>query len=227
MIKNYKLHIFILFLSMIFSVSSYAASATPSSYKTTVSKVELCTSSACTTTTVLGSSSKTFDIASASAGADVGTYLSDFTLPIGTTFTHMRSTINVTFKMKGTVDVSGTTCNTVASPTVAASSATITGKTAAGGTLGEMSWTVPDTNGGGDYSDLTSTYSTNGITKVDGASTFTFVNALTVPYTPKATDVPRIKMSFDVKNTLVATTSGTTCIIYLDPPVMSVTITGR
>ena len=115
----------------------------------------------------------------------------------------------------------------MASPTVAASSATITGKTAAGGTLGEMSWTVPDTNGGGDYSDLTSTYSTNGITKVDGASTFTFVNALTVPYTPKATDVPRIKMSFDVKNTLVATTSGTTCIIYLDPPVMSVTITGR
>ena len=97
MIKNYKLHIFILFLSMIFSGSSYAASATPSSYKTTVSKVELCTSSACTSTTVLGSSSKTFDIASASAGADVGTYLSDFTLPIGTTFTHMRRTINVTF----------------------------------------------------------------------------------------------------------------------------------
>ena len=72
---------------------------------------------------LLGSGSKEFDIASVSAQADVGTYLNDFTITLGRTYTHVRSTINATMTTKGTVDVSGTTCNTVASPTVAAASA--------------------------------------------------------------------------------------------------------
>ena len=39
-----------------------------------------------------------------------------------------------------TVDVSGTICNTVASPSNTAASATATAKTAAGGTLADMAW---------------------------------------------------------------------------------------
>ena len=54
--------------------------------------------------------------------------------------------------------------------------------------------------------------------------TFTFTVAMTSSYTPKATDSPKIRMSFDVANTLVATTSGTTCIMYIDPPVQAVSI---
>mgnify|MGYP001983683169 CR=1 FL=1 len=111
---------------LIFSTHIVAATATPSVYKTTVTKVELCSSSACADPIVLGSGSKLFDIASVSAQADVGTYLNDFTITLGRTYTHVRSTINATMTTKGTVDVSGTTCNTVASPTVAASSATAT-----------------------------------------------------------------------------------------------------
>jgi hypothetical protein len=143
---------------------------------------------------------------------------------LGRTYTHVRSTISSTFKVTGTVDVSGTTCNTVASPSAAASNATTTAKTAPSGTLAEMEWTIPDTNGGGDYSDLTATFAANGTSKTDGASTFTFTVAMALPYTPKATDVPKILIKFDVANTLVATTGGGNCIMYLEPPVQTVTI---
>ncbi len=214
----------ILMLVIIFPTISYAATATPTSYKPTVTQVELCTSSACSDPVVLGSGSKEFDIASKAIGSDVGTYLNDFTITLGRTYTHVRSTISNTFKVTGTVDVSGTTCNTVASPTVAASSATATAKTAPSGTLAEMDWIIPDTNGGGDYSNLTTTYAANGIAKTDGASTFTFTVAMAIPYTPKSTDSPKVLIKFDVADTLEATTSGGACIIYLNPPVQTVTI---
>ena len=145
-------------LLVLVSTHVLSATSTPSVYKTTVTKVELCSSSACSDPIVLGSGSKEFDIASVSAQTDVGTYLNDFTVTLGRTYTHVRSTINATMTTKGTVDVSGTTCNTVASPTVAAASATATAKTAPSGTLAEMDWVVPDVNGGGDYADLTSDY---------------------------------------------------------------------
>ena len=224
MVKFYRLNIFSFLLNFVFCTSLFAASATPSSYKPMVTKVELCSSSSCSDPVVLGSTSKEFDIASASVGADVGTYLSDFTITLGKTYTHMRSTISSTFKVTGTVTVGSATCNTVASPSVAASTATLTAKTAKSGTLAEMEWTIPDTNGGGDYSDLTSSFASSGTAKVDGASTFTFTVALSVPYTPKSTDFPKIRMAFDVADTLVATESGGTCVMYLNPPTQSVTI---
>ena len=209
---------------MFASSSIYSATSTPSVYKTTISKVELCSSSACSDPIVLGSGSKQFDIASVSAQADVGTYLNDFTITLGRTYTHVRSTINTTMTTKGTVDVSGTTCNTVASPTVAAASATATAKTAPSGTLAEMDWVVPNVNGGGDYDNLTARYNANGISKTDGASTFTLTVSLIAPYTPKATDIPKVSIKFDVADTLEATTSGGACVLYLNPPVQTVNI---
>jgi len=47
---------------------------------------------------------------------------------------------------------------------------------------------------------------------------------MAVPYTPRSTDVPKIRMAFDVADTLVATESGGTCVMYLNPPTQSVTI---
>ena len=223
MIKFYKLNIYSFLLSFVFCTSLFAATATPTSYKPTVTKVELCTSSSCSDPVVLGTTTKEFDIASASVGADVGTYLSDFTITLGKTYTHMRSTISSTFKVTGTVTVGSETCNTVASPSVA-STATLTAKNATDGTLAEMEWIIPNTNGGGDYSDLTSSFAASGTAKVDGASTFTFTIALAVPYTPKSTDVPKIRMAFNVADTLTATESGGTCVMYLTPPIQTVTI---
>lgn len=220
--KNFKT-IFLIIL-LISSNLLYAATATPTAYKTTVTKFELCSSSDCSDPVVLGSATKQFDIASKSVGTDVGTYLNDFTITLGRTYTHARSTINSTFQVQGTVDVSGTTCNTVASPSNTAASATATAKTAADGTLADMAWMVPNANGGGDYSDLRSTYTANGIAKTDGASTFTFTVALAVPYTPKATDSPKILIKFNVADTLIAILGSGLCVIYVDPPVQTVTI---
>tara|TARA_Y100000389_G_scaffold204426_1_gene256898 strand:- start:21465 stop:22136 length:672 start_codon:yes stop_codon:yes gene_type:complete len=220
--KNFKT-VFLIIL-LISSNLLYAATATPTAYKTTVTKFELCSSSDCSDPVVLGSATKQFDIASKSVGTDVGTYLNDFTITLGRTYTHARSTINSTFQVQGTVDVSGTTCNTVASPSNTAASATATAKTAADGTLADMAWMVPNANGGGDYSDLRSTYTANGIAKTDGASTFTFTVALAVPYTPKATDSPKILIKFNVADTLIAVLGSGLCVIYVDPPVQTVTI---
>ena len=220
--KNFKT-VFLIIL-LISSNLLYAATATPTAYKTTVTKFELCSSSDCSDPVVLGSATKQFDIASKSVGTDVGTYLNDFTITLGRTYTHARSTINSTFQVQGTVDVSGTTCNTVASPSNTTASATATAKTAADGTLADMAWIVPNANGGGDYSDLRSTYTANGIAKTDGASTFTFTVALAVPYTPKATDSPKILIKFNVADTLIAVLGSGLCVIYVDPPVQTVTI---
>ena len=220
--KNFKT-VFLIIL-LISSNLLYAATATPTAYKTTVTKFELCSSSDCSDPVVLGSATKQFDIASKSVGTDVGTYLNDFTITLGRTYTHARSTINSTFQVQGTVDVSGTTCNTVASPSNTAASATATAKTAADGTLADMAWIVPNANGGGDYSDLRSTYTANGIAKTDGASTFTFTVALAVPYTPKATDSPKILIKFNVADTLIAVLGSGLCVIYVNPPVQTVTI---
>ena len=220
--KNFKT-VFLIIL-LISSNLLYAATATPTAYKTTVTKFELCSSSDCSDPVVLGTATKQFDIASKSVGTDVGTYLNDFTITLGRTYTHARSTINSTFQVQGTVDVSGTTCNTVASPSNTAASATATAKTAADGTLADMAWIVPNANGGGDYSDLRSTYTANGIAKTDGASTFTFTVALAVPYTPKATDSPKILIKFNVADTLIAVLGSGLCVIYVDPPVQTVTI---
>ena len=74
-------------------------------YKVTVKKVELCQDSACATSTTVGDSSKVFDIASKSAGADVGSYASTSGLPLGTTFTHLRVTIDRTMTIQGTVEM--------------------------------------------------------------------------------------------------------------------------
>ena len=128
-----KLVIYVLFVHFFFMNSVFAGTitGTPTKYETTMTKFELCTSSACTTTTVLGEKTATFNIASASAGADVGDWISSFALDVGTTYTHVQATINVTFTIAGYIEDDGSNgldadsyCVTVASPTTAASATT-------------------------------------------------------------------------------------------------------
>jgi len=94
-------------LILLFNNKSFAADNNGTGdadvYKVTVQKVELCQDSACATSTTVGDSSKTFDIASATAGSDVGSYASTSGLPLGTTFTHLRVTLSRTMTIKGTV----------------------------------------------------------------------------------------------------------------------------
>ena len=217
------------------SVFAATITGTPTKYETTMTKFELCTSSACTTTTVLGDKTATFDIASASAGADVGDWISSFALEVGTTYTHVQATINVTFTIAGYItddDSNGLTadyCVTSASPATAASATTPAIVVESSSTTNaDMSWVVPNMTGT-DYGDLTTSFGTNGITKTDGASTITWIGALTSSYTPTASSAPKFTMSFDVTNMLQAygteVSSGVyDCAIYVKPPAVSISI---
>ena len=231
--KLIKLLFCVLFVHFFFINSVFAGTitGTPTKYETTMTKFELCTSSACTTTTVLGEKTATFDIASASAGADVGDWISSFALDVGTTYTHVQATINVTFTIAGYIEDDGSNgldadsyCVTVASPSTAASATTPAIQAESTTTTNaDMSWVVPNMTGT-DYGNLTTSFGTNGITKTDGASTITWIGALTSSYTPTASSAPKFTMSFDVTNMLQAYGSGGNCAIYVKPPAVSISI---
>ena len=210
--------------------------ATPTKYVTSMKKFELCTSSACTTTTLLGEKNQDFDIASATAGADVGSYISSFALEVGTTYTHVRATIGTTFTVAGyitddnTNSISQDYCVTVASPSTASSHTSPAIQAGSNSTTtADMSWTVPnrlDADNGSFYGDLDASYTTNGITKTNGASTFTWIGALSSSYTPTATSAPKFTMKFDVANKLGEAGDGSgNCGIYMLPPAVTISLT--
>ncbi|HVA13676.1 MAG TPA: hypothetical protein VNF99_10525 [Stellaceae bacterium] len=79
------------------------------SYVVTVEKFELCadvdsSGGGCVGAFVLGTGDNTFDIASVSAGAAVGSYANNVNLPIGTTFRYVRLTLSRTFTITGVVN---------------------------------------------------------------------------------------------------------------------------
>jgi hypothetical protein len=84
-----------------------AVSGVADKYEVTMIKVELCTSYACSSPTTVASGSQAVNIASLSAGAEAGAFGSTAGLPIGTTFTHIRVTLNRAFTIEGEVNVYG------------------------------------------------------------------------------------------------------------------------
>ena len=95
------------FLFMFFSFQALAVSGNADKYEVTMKKVELCTSSACSSPTTVASGSQAVNIASLSAGAEAGAFGSTTGLPIGTTYTHLRVTLNRAMTIEGEVNVSG------------------------------------------------------------------------------------------------------------------------
>ena len=242
MMKLIRLAIYVSFLNFLFinPISAAEVVGTPTKYEVTMKKVELCTSSACTTTTVLAEKDGTFDIASASAGADVGSWITGYALEIGTTYTHIKATINSTFTIRGYVtddDSNGLSedyCATAASPLTASSgtSPAVVAETSAT-TNADMSYVVPnylDDDNGDFYGTTTkNTFDSNNLTKVNDAATFTWIGALSSSYTTTASSAPKITISFDVTNQLGAAginVSGNwQCGMYVMPPTVSVTLT--
>ena len=101
----------LVFISFLFLITNnvYAESGPTTEYQVTMKKVELCTAYPdanawdvdCTGAVTVGESTLTFDISSASAGAEVGSWISTTGLPIGTTFSHMRVTVDRDFTITG------------------------------------------------------------------------------------------------------------------------------
>ena len=88
-------------------------------YEITMLKFELCTDApltteedvTCTGAVVVGTGSKIFDIASVSAGASVGSFVSSTGLPIGVTYKYAKPTFSKTIKVTGSVSLTTPTCN--------------------------------------------------------------------------------------------------------------------
>ena len=109
-----KIILLIFSITILLFNKSYAASGSgpATEYKVTMKKVELCEDSACATSTTVGDKNMPVDIASATAGADVGSYAPTTGLPLGKTYTHLRVTISRTFTVTGTVTPDSDTCAT-------------------------------------------------------------------------------------------------------------------
>ena len=103
---------------------SFAATGPADIYKITMRKVELCTAStgvtSCEGAVTIGSGDRILDIAAVGEGAVAAAYGDPALLPLGTTYTHMRVTIDRKFIIKtksGTAIAAGsnaTACRTIA-----------------------------------------------------------------------------------------------------------------
>ena len=233
----FKFTLYFLLMIFVFNNKIYADHGndanTPSGYKVTMTKLELCGSAACAAPTILTETAGTFNIASATAGADVGSWITSFDLEVGKTYTHIRATINTTFSISGYTansSIASSYCVTESSPNTVSShavAAIVDGSNST--TSAEMSWVVPneaDADNGAFYGDLSSDYSTGNITKTNDASSFTWLGTLAAPYTPNINSAPQITISFDVDHQLRSQQQGAdTCYMMVLPPTVSVSLT--
>ncbi len=207
---------------------------TPTKYQFTMKKLELCTESTCTGPTLLAEKDQVFDIGSAVAnpGQSVGTYVESISLPIGTTFTHWRGTMDRRFTLSGgTVNglITGAgACFTDGTGTGTAGTATTGARTTdadasgRGSAASDMTLVVPNAVTV-DFGNLTATYAAAELAIVDG-TTMTFTQALAQPHTV-ANKPPALSVTFNVASTLDFTGTGAdSCLIFFEPPAVTVTI---
>tara|TARA_X000000950_G_scaffold230702_1_gene279014 strand:+ start:1275 stop:2063 length:789 start_codon:yes stop_codon:yes gene_type:complete len=118
---NFLVSFLFIFLVQLNSVNAETKSVDASLYKVTIKQVELCTGSSagsCEGAVVVGSTTQQMDIASVNIGAIVSQYGNPASLPLGETYTHMKTTMDRTIIAQNSTAISlnsGThTCNTVA-----------------------------------------------------------------------------------------------------------------
>ena len=102
--RSFVIVFFILLFTFFIVERGYTASdqGQPTQYQVTMKKVELCTDLACTSPYVVGERDMDADIASVSAGADVGNFAPTTGIPPGIVYTHLRVTISRTFTITAT-----------------------------------------------------------------------------------------------------------------------------
>ena len=122
-IKN-TLIAFIAFFAIVnISFAGNIAHANVTQYSITINKIEIYNSTTAEWVTI-ASTPKTVDIASASAGAAIGSMTNaDVTLPFGS-YTKVKATVSDTFTIKACSDDGGSTCTTATNATDASLVAT-------------------------------------------------------------------------------------------------------
>lgn len=192
-----------------FSVTGVTGTAcgAATQYEVSVQAMELCTGSSsgsCTGAATVASTAASFDIASATAGAAVGSYADLNTVTAGD-YTHLRTTLSPTIVFSASA-TSG--CSAVSTDTSVTLTANVTG--AAGGSV------------------VAGDLSAEDLYWSDGSSTSLYhVVALsdTLAISPTK-PLPQIAVDFSTANAhLCVNTSGSTYLSYPGPPVMTVTVT--
>ena len=231
-ILDMKKIFFILLFTFFIVERGYTASdqGQPTQYQVTMKKVELCTDLACTAPYVVGERDMNADIASVSAGADVGNFAPTTGIPPGIVYTHLRVTISRTFTITASISVDGGLCRTdggdnatATQMTVGASSGTAVAETmylvnagSYGASDGTRDGAVGSSNIDIDYSSPSSAKS---MTVSGDNAVMTY--ELTSPY-QKTLRAPVIKVKF---NTATAVgVEDTACSMWINEPTVSITL---
>ena len=234
-IKMVKI-LFSIILSLFLFQNAYSADAEgqPTQYEVTMKKIELCTDLACTSPFILGEKNMAADIVPSEGGKNVANYASTSGIPVGTVYTHLRVTLDRTFKITGIVNV-GTgedekDCRTDGGNNAGATQMTVGTD---GGTPAEESMflvnagSYANTNGtrAGDVgsSDLDISYSSPHSAKTISVSgdNALLVYELTAPY-QKTLRAPVIKISFNTAEAL--SVNDDSCAMWIGEPKVSITL---
>ena len=230
-IKMIKI-LFSIILSLFLFQNAYSADAhgQPTQYEVTMKKVELCTDLACTSPFILGEKNMAADIVPTEGGKNVANYASTSGIPAGIVYTHLRVTLDRTFKITGNVSVGSKECATDGG--INANATQMTGGKDGGTPAEENMFLVNagsyiDGSGkrAGDVgsSDLDISYATPSSAKTISVSgdNALLVYELTAPY-QKTLRAPVIKIAFDTSEAISANDDA--CAMWIEEPTVSITL---
>ena len=230
-IKMIKI-LFSIILSLFLFQNAYSADAhgQPTQYEVTMKKVELCTDLACTSPFILGEKNMAADIVPTEGGKNVANYASTSGIPAGIVYTHLRVTLDRTFKITGNVSVGSKECATDGGNNANATQMTVGTD---GGTPAEENMFLVNAGSyidgsgkrAGDVgsSDLDISYATPSSAKsisVSGDNAL-LVYELTAPY-QKTLRAPVIKIAFDTSEAISANDEA--CAMWIEEPTVSITL---
>ena len=230
--NNMKRIFFILFFTFFICGKVFAADANgqPTKYQVTMKKVELCTDLACTSPYVVGERDMDADIASVTAGADVGSFAPTTGIPPGIVYTHLRVTISRTFTISASISIGEGLCRTDGGDNANATQMTV--GTNSGAAVDEQMYLVnAGSYGAGDgtrdgdtgSSDLDIDYSSPSSAKSMTVSGDTAVMTyeLTKPY-QRTLRAPVIKVKFNTSTAVGA--EDTACAMYINEPSVTISL---
>ena len=231
-IHNMKKIFFILLFTFFIIERGYTASdeGQPTQYQVTMKKVELCTDLACSTTYTVGERDMDADIASVSAGADIGAYAPTTGIPPGIVYTHLRVTISRTFTVTASISVDGGLCRTdggnnanATQMTVGASSGTAVAETMYLVNAGSYGASDGTRDGDEGSSNIDIGYSSPSSAKTMSVSgdNAVMVYELTAPY-QKTLRAPVIKVKFNTSTAVGV--EDTACSMYINEPSVTISL---
>ncbi len=205
--------------------------STPTTYQVSIQQVELCEDSACNISVVLGSSTRSFDIAAQNAGSQVGSYAGTSGLTAGTTYSAVKVTLSRSIELAGTnADPGGIggTCDTDSANdggAAAAFASLADGDEADGNGDGAEPQTLIAPNPTGtNLGNISTLYTNENITITNNVAGMEIIYPLTAPYTVGEIE-PRVEISFDVTNALGAVNDGANaCEMFPYPPNVTITL---